>query len=56
MGFRASASSCGGSDFGESGPYGDLNLRRIVVEREAVPEILLSGLITPQEARDLFDL
>lgn len=37
-------------------PYTDLNLRRIVIEREAVPEILISGLITPQEARDLFDL
>ena len=40
----------------ELGPYSDLNLRRIVVEREAVPEILISGLITPQEARDLFDM
>jgi hypothetical protein len=38
------------------GPYTDLNLRRIVIEREAVPDILLSGLITPQEARELFDL
>ncbi|KAH9969384.1 hypothetical protein BGW80DRAFT_1461677 [Lactifluus volemus] len=37
-------------------PYTDLNLRRIVIEREAVPDILLSGLITPQEARELFDL
>jgi hypothetical protein len=37
-------------------PYTDLNLRRIVVEREAVPEILISGLISPQEARDLFDI
>jgi hypothetical protein len=40
----------------KSGPYTDLNLRRIVVEREAVPEILISGLISPQEARDLFDM
>ena len=39
-----------------SGPYTDLNLRRIVIEREAVPEILISGLISPQEARELFDL
>ncbi|KAH9957520.1 hypothetical protein BC827DRAFT_1270211 [Russula dissimulans] len=37
-------------------PYTDLHLRRIVVEREAVPDILISGLISPQEARDLFDL
>jgi len=37
-------------------PYTDLNLRRIVIEREAVPDILISGLITPQEARDLFDI
>ncbi|KAI9435735.1 fungal-specific transcription factor domain-containing protein [Lactarius indigo] len=37
-------------------PYTDLNLRRIVIEREMVPEILISGLITPQEARELFDL
>jgi hypothetical protein len=38
------------------GPYTDLNLRRIVIEREAVPDILLSGLISPLEARELFDL
>ncbi|KAH9175762.1 hypothetical protein EDB89DRAFT_1943990 [Lactarius sanguifluus] len=37
-------------------PYTDLNLRRIVIEREMVPEILISGLISPQEARELFDL
>ncbi|KAH9034216.1 hypothetical protein EDB85DRAFT_1948273 [Lactarius pseudohatsudake] len=36
-------------------PYTDLNLRRIVIEREMVPEILISGLISPQEARELFD-
>ncbi|KAI0296978.1 hypothetical protein B0F90DRAFT_1743135 [Multifurca ochricompacta] len=36
-------------------PYTDLSLRRIVVEREMVPEILISGLISPQEARELFD-
>ena len=39
-----------------SGPYTDLNLRRIVIEREMVPEILISGLISPQEARELFEL
>jgi hypothetical protein len=38
------------------GPYTDLNLRRIVIEREMVPEILLSGLISPVEARELFEL
>ncbi|KAI0263263.1 hypothetical protein BC834DRAFT_325863 [Gloeopeniophorella convolvens] len=37
-------------------PYTDLNLRRIVIEREMVPEILISGLISPLEARELFDL
>lgn len=37
-------------------PYTDLNLRRIVIEREMVPEILLSGLISPVEARELFEL
>ncbi|KAF8266004.1 hypothetical protein EI94DRAFT_1734029 [Lactarius quietus] len=37
-------------------PYTDLNLRRIVIEREMVPEILISGLISPQEARELFEL
>ncbi|KAI9455377.1 hypothetical protein F5148DRAFT_1226132 [Russula earlei] len=37
-------------------PYTDLDLRRIVVEREAVPDILISGLISPQEARDLFEI
>jgi hypothetical protein len=39
-----------------SGPYTDLHLRRIVIEREMVPEILISGLISPQEARELFEL
>jgi hypothetical protein len=38
------------------GPYADLDIRRIIIERELVPEILLSGLITCEEARSLFDL
>ncbi|KAF8498188.1 hypothetical protein F5888DRAFT_1693337 [Russula emetica] len=59
---RRSPSPVGADLFGiankryfQPSPYSDLNLRRIVIEREAVPEILISGLITPQEARDLFD-
>ncbi|KAI0041669.1 hypothetical protein FA95DRAFT_1565152 [Auriscalpium vulgare] len=37
-------------------PYADLNLRRIIVEREMLPDILVSGLISPDEGRVLFDV
>lgn len=36
------------------GPYADLDLRRIIVEREQVPEILSSGLISFEDAKALF--
>ncbi|THH20961.1 hypothetical protein EW146_g528 [Bondarzewia mesenterica] len=36
------------------GPAADLNLRRIIIEREALPEILLSGLVSAEEAKALF--
>ncbi|KAI0311245.1 hypothetical protein OF83DRAFT_1177779 [Amylostereum chailletii] len=42
--------------FKSKGPYSDLNLRRIIVERELVPEILLSGLVSTQEAKILFEI
>ncbi|ETW80085.1 hypothetical protein HETIRDRAFT_445608 [Heterobasidion irregulare TC 32-1] len=38
------------------GPSADLNLRQIVIEREMLPEILISGLISPDEAKALFDI
>ncbi|KAI0062961.1 hypothetical protein BV25DRAFT_1803108 [Artomyces pyxidatus] len=37
-------------------PCADLDVRRIIVEREMIPEILMSGLITPDEGRILFDI
>lgn len=36
------------------GPYANLDLRRIIVEREQVPEILSSGLISFEDAKALF--
>ncbi|EIM80246.1 uncharacterized protein STEHIDRAFT_150792 [Stereum hirsutum FP-91666 SS1] len=36
------------------GPYADLDLRRIIIEREQVPEILSSGLISFEDAKALF--
>ncbi|TFY56655.1 hypothetical protein EVG20_g8846 [Dentipellis fragilis] len=36
-------------------PLADLDLRGIVVERELIPEILASGLISADEGRALFD-
>lgn len=36
------------------GPYADLDLRRIIIEREQVPEILSSGLISFDDAKALF--
>lgn len=34
----------------------DLSIRRVVVERELVPDILLSGLISTSDARELFGM
>ncbi|KAI0032134.1 hypothetical protein K488DRAFT_86167 [Vararia minispora EC-137] len=44
------------SEYFEPSPYADLDIRRIIIERELVPEILLCGLISCEEARTLFDL
>ncbi|KZV75805.1 hypothetical protein PENSPDRAFT_731486 [Peniophora sp. CONT] len=37
-------------------PFADLSVRRVVIERELVPDILLSGLVSTSDARELFSL
>ena len=38
------------------GPQTNLQLRRLIVERQAAPEILLSGLVTPEDVGALFEM
>ncbi|KAI8996283.1 hypothetical protein BD414DRAFT_575643 [Trametes punicea] len=38
------------------GPSTNLELRRLIVERQAAPEILLSGLLTPEDVAALFQI
>ncbi|KAI0087537.1 hypothetical protein BDY19DRAFT_994860 [Irpex rosettiformis] len=40
----------------EPGPSSNLDLRRLIVERQAAPDILLSGLITNEDVGKLFDI
>lgn len=39
-----------------TGPATNLELRRLIVERQAAPDILLSGLVTPDDAAALFQM
>ena len=39
-----------------TGPSANLDLRRLIIERQAAPDILLSGLITYDDVGKLFDL
>ncbi|OBZ74264.1 Protein priB [Grifola frondosa] len=38
------------------GPSSNLELRRLIVERQAAPDILLSGLVTPDDVAKLFQI
>lgn len=38
------------------GPQSNLQLRRLIVERQAAPDILLSGLVTPEDVTALFEM
>ena len=38
------------------GPSANLDLRRLIIERQAAPDILLSGLVTYDDVGKLFDL
>ncbi|KAI0758853.1 hypothetical protein C8Q74DRAFT_1372764 [Fomes fomentarius] len=38
------------------GPHANLQLRRLIVERQAAPDILLSGLVTPEDVTALFEI
>ncbi|KAI0686308.1 hypothetical protein BC835DRAFT_1420504 [Cytidiella melzeri] len=40
----------------EPGPSSNLDIRRLIVERQAAPDILLSGLITNEDVGKLFDI
>ena len=39
-----------------TGPQANLQLRRLIVERQAAPDILLSGLVTPEDVTALFEM
>ena len=39
-----------------TGPSANLDLRRLIIERQAAPDILLSGLVTYDDVEVLFDL
>lgn len=39
-----------------SGPSANLDLRRLIIERQAAPEIILSGLVSYEDIPILFDL
>lgn len=39
-----------------AGPHANLQLRRLIVERQAAPDILLSGLVTPEDVTALFEM
>ena len=43
-------------DGGTPGPQADLRLRRLIVERQAAPDILVSGLVTPEDVAALFEM
>lgn len=40
----------------KAGPVAHLGLRKILIERRNVPEIMTTGLITPAEVDKLFDI
>lgn len=40
----------------DTGPLANLELRRLIVERQVAPDILLSGLVTPNDAVALFQM
>lgn len=42
--------------YSQQGPQADLQMRRLIVERQAAPDILLSGLVTPEDATALFGM
>ncbi|THH32188.1 hypothetical protein EUX98_g1983 [Antrodiella citrinella] len=46
----------GSRSYFQPGPSTNLELRRLIVERQAAPEILLSGLINYEDAIKLFDI
>lgn len=45
-----------GSSFYLGSYYSDPGIRRLIVERQAAPDILLSGLITNDDVVKLFDM
>ncbi|TBU52135.1 hypothetical protein BD310DRAFT_832860 [Dichomitus squalens] len=45
-----------GDEYFLPGPQANLQLRRLIVERQAAPDILLSGLVTPEDVTALFEI
>ncbi|KAI0791090.1 hypothetical protein C8Q75DRAFT_816566 [Abortiporus biennis] len=46
----------GSKTYFQPGPSANLDLRRLIIERQAAPDILLSGLVTYDDVGKLFDL
>ncbi|KAH8092166.1 hypothetical protein BXZ70DRAFT_898356 [Cristinia sonorae] len=46
----------GSKSYFQPGPSANLDLRRLIIERQAAPDILLSGLVTYDDVEILFDL
>ncbi|THH33350.1 hypothetical protein EUX98_g804 [Antrodiella citrinella] len=46
----------GSKAYFQPGPSANLDLRRLIIERQAAPDILLSGLVTCEDVGILFDL
>ncbi|EKM52424.1 uncharacterized protein PHACADRAFT_30944 [Phanerochaete carnosa HHB-10118-sp] len=44
------------SAYFEPGPFANLDLRRLIVERQAAPDIILSGLVNNDDVSNLFEI
>ncbi|OCH87693.1 hypothetical protein OBBRIDRAFT_814001 [Obba rivulosa] len=55
-GVRLAAESGEGFTYFLPGPAANLDLRRLIVERQSAPEILLSGLVTTEDVQNLFQI
>ncbi|KAI0073841.1 hypothetical protein K474DRAFT_134101 [Panus rudis PR-1116 ss-1] len=49
-------SGIGNHAYFQTSPAANLEFRRVVVERQSAPDILLCGLVTPEDAIHLFDI
>ncbi|KAJ3537444.1 hypothetical protein NM688_g6690 [Phlebia brevispora] len=52
----AAEAGIGNLSYFEPGPSSNLDLRRLIIERQAAPDILLSGLVTNEDVSKLFQI